>query len=173
MTENTADLTARLAALEARLSLVEDERAIVNLLASYGPLVDSGTAKETSEVWTEDGVYDVADDYVMEGRQAVHDMVLGEGHQGLINNGSAHFNGPPHVVVDGDDARAVCHSLLVLKNADGRFFVARAGSHLFTLVRTEDGWKVKRRTTRLLNGDATARLLLSSGVTGVDLPEGH
>lgn len=167
-----ADLTARLAALETRLQQVEDEREIVNMLASYGPLVDSGASEETAALWDVDGVYDVGSQY-LDGREAVRQMVLSEGHQGLIHKGSAHFNGPTHVTVDGDTATAVCHSLLILKNSEGRFFVARAGSHLFTLVRTAEGWKIKRRTTRLLNGDAMARELLRAGGTGVDLPEGH
>lgn len=175
MTDTTADLLARLEAVESRLRAVEDERAIVNLLASYGPLVDSGAEVETSQVWAEDGVYDV-EGLFMDGREAVKQMVLSQGHQSLIQNGSAHFNGPVAVFLDAsnpDAARAVCHSLLILRNSKDQFFVARAGSHLFTLARTAEGWKIARRTTRLLNGQQIARDLLRAGATGVDLPEGH
>lgn len=174
MTDTTA-LLARLEALETRLARVEDERAIVNLLASYGPLVDSGAEVETSEVWAADGVYDV-EGHFMDGRGAVQQMVLSEGHQGLIHHGSAHFNGPVAVFLDDadrDKARAVCHSLLILRNSQGRPFVARAGAHLFALTRTAEGWKVQRRTSRQLDGAEIGRALLRSGVTGRDLPEGH
>ncbi len=166
------DTTARIAALEARLTQLEDERAITRLLASYGPLVDAGRADEVGAVWSADGVYDV-EGYYMDGREAVHDMVTGKPHQGLIHAGSAHFNGPPHITVTGDTARAVCHSLLVLHKGDDRFFVARAGSHLLALARGPQGWEVTRRTTRLLNGQEIARELLGAGVTGEGLPEGH
>ncbi len=165
------ETTARIEALEARLRQVEDEQAITRLLTSYGPLVDAGAADEVAEIWALDGVYDVEGMY-MDGRRAVHDMVTGKPHQGLIHRGSAHFNGPAHVTVTGDTARAVCHSLLIAHSGE-KFFVARAGSHLFALARTEQGWQVTRRTTRLLNGQEIARHLLRAGVTGVDLPDGH
>jgi len=161
----------RLAALEARLAQLEDEHAIVQLVASYGPLVDSGCADEVAGMWTADGVYDV-DEMFMGDQQAIHDMVTGDLHQGLIGSGATHFLGPAHVTVTGDTARAVCHSILLVHHKD-KYFPVRAGANLFHLVRTADGWKVKHRTTRSLNGRAESRTLLSSGVTGRDLPEGH
>ena len=47
----------RLAALEARLRAAEDHLEILNLLSSYGPLVDSATAREAGELWVEGGGY--------------------------------------------------------------------------------------------------------------------
>ena len=44
MTSNGPDTETRLAALEARLHKLEDEQAIAQLIASYGPLVDAGEA---------------------------------------------------------------------------------------------------------------------------------
>lgn len=161
----------RLAALERRLARLEDEAAIHSLIAAYGPLVDSGSADEVAELWTEDGVYDV-EDLAMDDRAAIHAMVSGDAHQGLIGIGATHFLGPAHVTVEGDTARAVCHSILMV-HRDGRYFPARSGANLFRLVRTDSGWQVKHRTTRSLDGSETARTLLSSGVTGRDLPEGH
>lgn len=161
----------RLAALEARLAQLEDEQAIFRLVASYGPLVDSGTADETAGLWTADGIYDV-DEMFMGDQQAIHDMVTGDMHQGLIGRGAAHFLGPAHVTVTGDTARAICHSILVIHH-DGKYFPVRAGANLFHFVRTSEGWKIQHRTTRALNGSEEARALLSSGVTGRDLPKGH
>ena len=161
----------RLAALEARLARLEDEQAIFQIIASYGPLVDSGCADEVAGMWTVDGVYDV-DEMFMGDQAAIHDMVTGDLHQGLIGNGAAHFLGPAHVTVTGDTARAICHSILLVHH-QGKYFPVRAGANLFHLVRTEDGWKVQHRTTRALDGRAEARTLLSAGVTGRDLPDGH
>lgn len=148
----------RLAALEARLQRVEDELAITRLVASYGPLVDAGAADEVADLWAEDGEYDV-EGWHMRSRADVREMVRSDGHQHLIGGGCAHFLGPAHVRLDGDDAVAVCESLLV-RHRDGAFSVRRAGANHFRLRREPDGWRVAHRTTRALDGSADARALL-------------
>jgi hypothetical protein len=64
----------RLAALEDRLKLLEDERAIARLIASYGPLVDAGDAEAVASLWASDGGYDVGD-WTMSGRDEISAMV--------------------------------------------------------------------------------------------------
>lgn len=159
----------RLAALEARLRLLEDEREIGRLIAAYGPLVDDGAADEVAALWTEDGVYDV-DSRLLSGRDELAGMVRSATHQGFIAGGCAHFLGPAHITVDGDTATAACHSLLVLRE-DGGFVVERATAHHWSLIRTAEGWKVLRRTSRLLNGGEVAHRLLSAGVRGEPAPK--
>jgi uncharacterized protein (TIGR02246 family) len=149
----------RLAALEARLERVEDELAITRLVASYGPLVDAGAADEVADLWAEDGEYDV-EGWHMRSRSDVREMVVSEGHQHLIGGGCAHFLGPAHVRLDGDEAVAVCESLLV-RHRDGVFSVRRVGANRFRLRRGPDGWRVAHRTTRVLDGSAEARALLA------------
>ena len=94
----------RLAALEHRLKLLEDERAIARLIASYGPLVDAGEAEAVASLWALDGSYDVGD-WVMSSRAEVDAMVKSDAHQGLMARGCCHFFGPPVVTVDGDTAQ--------------------------------------------------------------------
>lgn len=149
----------RLAALEARLQRLEDEHAIARLIASYGPLVDAGEADRVANLWTEDGVYDV-EGYFMDGRDQVAAMVRSDAHQGLIGNGCSHFLGPAHVSVDGDRAVAVCESVLLVRHKE-RLLPARIGANLFELVRTPDGWRTTRRTTRGLDGSQETRDLLA------------
>ena len=144
----------RLAALESRLQVLEDERAIADLIASYGPLVDDGAANDVANLWTDDGVYKV-DDYLMNGAAAIADMVRSGDHQKLIAAGCTHFQGPVHVRVDGDSAVAVGYSLLVVFR-DGRHDLARATANHWALTRTDDGWRVTRRTSRRLDGDPAA-----------------
>lgn len=153
------ELNRRLAALEARLSGLEDEREIAAVIASYGPLVDDGAADEVGALWTGDGVYEV-DDYMMDGASAVAEMVRSGPHQTLIAGGCAHFQGPSHVTVDGDTAVAVGYSLLVV-HRDGRFAVARATANHWELHRTSAGWRVHRRTSRLLDGRSEAHALIA------------
>jgi ketosteroid isomerase-like protein len=156
----------RIAALEQRLRRVEDELTIGRLLASYGPLVDAGDADAVAELWTPDGEYDV-EGWHMQSRADVADMVRSPAHQGLIGGGSAHFLGPVCVDVDGDEAVAVCESILVRHNEDGSGYrVWRAGANHFVLRRTSSGWRIVKRTTRALNGSAEARDLLAAGAQG-------
>jgi len=158
-----------LAAFETRLQLLEDEREIRQLITSYGPLVDDGAAEEVASLWTEDGVYDV-DSGLLSGRAELEAMVRSSMHQGFIANGCAHFLGPAHVTVDADTATAVCHSLMVIRK-DDEFVVNRATAHHWSLVRRSEGWRVLRRTSRVLDGSEGARSLLSAGVRGKNVPD--
>jgi uncharacterized protein (TIGR02246 family) len=154
-----------LAELEKRLQHIEDERAIERLIASYGPLVDAGEADATAGLWTADGSYDV-EGWHMHSRDDVAAMVRTDAHQGLIRRGCCHFLGPAVVTVDGDDAVAICESVLLLRRDDG-YVAARAGANHFTLHRADGRWLIVERT-RALDGSAEPRDLLSSGVIGAN-----
>ena len=150
----------RLARLEARLLRLEDELAITRLVASYGPLVDAGEAEAVAGLWADDGAYDV-EGWQMTSRADIRAMVESDGHQGLIGGGCSHFLGPAHVHVDGDEAVAVCESLLV-RHREGGYSVApgrRQPLHVATSSPTAGG--SPHRTTRALDGSAEARDLLS------------
>ena len=149
----------RLMRLEKRLQLLEDQAAIANLIASYGPLVDSGDAEGVASLWAVEGEYDV-EGWHMKSRAEVGAMVLSKPHQSFIDGGSVHFVGPPHISVDGDLAVAVCESLLVL-HRDGAFRIERAGASRLELRRSADGWEIVSRKARTLDGSAEARALLS------------
>lgn len=145
--------------IEERLQRLEDVQAITQLIASYGPLVDAGEADRVADLWTEDGVYDV-EDLHMTSRADVAAMVRSDAHQGLIGTGCSHFLGPAHVSVDGDRAVAVCESVLLVHH-NGRVLPARIGANHFELVRTTDGWRTTRRTTRGLDGSPETHALLA------------
>lgn len=153
-----------LAGLQQRLSLIEDERRIERLIASYGPLVDAGEADAVAALWAFDGSYDV-EGWSMRSRAEVRGMVLSDQHQKLITHGCCHFLGPAVVTVDGDSAVAVCESALIVQQGSG-FAVMRAGVHYFELRRVQSGWEIQFRVTRALDGDPTARQLLVAGVAG-------
>ena len=153
-----------LAELEKRLQHIEDERAVERLIASYGPLVDAGEADATAALWATDGSYDV-EGWHMRSRDDVAAMVASDAHRGLINRGCCHFLGPAVVTIDGDDAVAICESVLLLRRDEG-YVAARAGANHFRLRRIDTRWQIVERTTRALDGSAEPRELLSSGVIG-------
>ncbi|WP_241384835.1 nuclear transport factor 2 family protein [Rhodococcus sp. CH91] len=156
---DTADLVASL--LE-RVQLLEDKAAIHEVLTAYGPAVDAGDADAVGELWAEDAVYDI-DIRVMEGRDAITEMVRTRPHQDYINEGCGHLLDPVHIRVDGDTAVATCHSLLLRRNLDDSdsYRVWRVTANRFELARLDGRWKIKRRTARLLDGSAAARELLA------------
>ncbi|MFJ6095665.1 nuclear transport factor 2 family protein [Williamsia muralis] len=148
----------RLAHLELRLRQVEDRLAITQLLASYGPLVDSGDPDATAALWAEAGQYDVPG-LLMKSREDIRTMVSSSAHRTLIESGSAHFIGPASIAIDGDRAVAVCESILVLRENDA-YRILLSGSHRIQLERLNEDWKITHRITRELNGDSEARELL-------------
>lgn len=149
--------------LERRLRVLEDERDIARLIASYGPLVDSGDPERVAALWAVDGGYDTGD-WTMSTRADVAAMVRSEEHRGLIDRGCCHFFGPPAVTVDGDQAVAVCQSTLLVRREQRGYNVARAGVHLIRLQRAEHGWEIVSRTARQLDGSGQANELIAAGL---------
>lgn len=156
--------------LLARLQRLEDELAIAKLLASYGPSVDAGNADNAAALWSVNGTYDV-EGWLMTGRGGVHQMVDSASHQDLVAAGCCHFLGPAVVTVDGDNAVAVCESLVLLRESEASYRVWRATANHFALERVEGAWQITTRTSRLLNGNPYAHTLLNLGIAGSAVPE--
>jgi hypothetical protein len=151
----------RLEALEARLRVLEDERAIRQLITAYGPLVDSGASAEAAALWEPDGVYDIANTSVAQGHAAIAALFDGAFHQHLIANGAAHTLGPAHIVIDGARAVATCYSVVFAWNKVG-FVPTRVAANRWELVRDMEQWRVQRRFNRLLDGAESSRVLLGA-----------
>lgn len=184
MSVDPATLEARLQQLEQRLRTLEDEHEIARLIATYGPCVDAVDAAGAAALWSLDGVYDV-EGWRMSSRADVDAMVRSDGHRRLVNNGCCHFLGPAVVTVRGDDAVAVCESLVLLRAADGYpereksataeglpgpgYVVWRAAANHFALRRIDGRWQITARTSRVLDGKPDALELLTAGVAGQTL----
>ncbi|MBX8690659.1 nuclear transport factor 2 family protein [Mycobacterium sp. 20091114027_K0903767] len=166
-------MTSDLAARDARLRRLEDERDIARLIASYGPYVDAADAEGTAALWATDGRYEV-EGWTMAGRADVHAMVSSTSHRSLVAAGCSHFLGPAVVTVDGDTAVAVCESLVLVRrethDGSSEYVVWRATANHFELVRADGHWQISRRSSRLLNGDSAAHRLLTAGVAGEPAP---
>jgi len=145
----------RLAALEARCRAAEDHLEILNLISAYGPLADSCSIPAVTGQWIEGGGYNYGlpggGTNRLEAPEPLGDMYRMEGHIALTRTGSAHMAATPKISVKGDAAEAVGYSVVVLREGD-RWYVWRAAINHWTLVRTADGWRVKEKFNRTLDG---------------------
>lgn len=152
----------RIDRLERRVAELEDRLAILDLIASYGPAVDSVDRKAVADIWEVDGSYDFGGD-PLAGRNNVAALVDLETHRQYVSAGSAHVLSNPRIVLDGDRAIAVNYSQVFVKAEHG-WRADRTSANRWELKRTEDGWKVESRTNRLLDGSEPARRLLRSEI---------
>ncbi len=157
-------LSEAVAALEARVRQLEDHLEITQLVAQYGPSVDSGSAEATAELWTDDGSFDAVGAITMRGQEQISGMVQSQGHQDLITHGCGHVLTVPHVVIDGDEARGRSYALNIRWDPEQqRFWVARLSANTWHWVRTDQGWKVKERVNANLDGTPEHRDILAPG----------
>lgn len=143
--------------LEQRLRALEDRAEIAELIARYGPAVDSADAAAVSALWTADGNYRF-DDTELDA-DGIRSLVELPTHRDYLTRGCAHVLSAPRIEVDGDTAVAVTHSVVLLHDHD-HWRAARVSANRWELVRTDDGWRVRHRRNRLLDGREAARELL-------------
>lgn len=153
----------RLAALEDRLRAAEDQLEIIRLLNTYGPAVDSGASKEAAALWIEGGAYDAGGVTRFVAPKDLIDMYDGDGHQDLIHTGATHLTATPRITLRGDTAEAVAYSY-VMKKENDRWFIWRAAANHWSLVRTPEGWRIKERYNRVIDGSKASHETLRRGV---------
>lgn len=144
----------RLEALEQRCRKAEDHLEILNLVNSYGPLVDSGWADEAPRLWADGGGYNYglpAGGNARLEKDELHTMYESDGHMDLVNAGCAHLTATPRISINGDTARALGYSFVIVREGD-RWIVWRGAINEWSLVRTPDGWRIRERFNRTLDG---------------------
>jgi hypothetical protein len=161
------------ATVEERLHAIEDRLEIYNLIASHPPSADTGAAAYAETVYAEDGVFDRGPDLSgATGNKAIAASLKSPGHQAAIAGGIAHFTGLPHIALDGDRAVVTSYLQILTPKKSGEvvevpnhggsrgYHIHRVVTNRWDLVRTPAGWKIKRRTLRLVDGSEPARELL-------------
>jgi hypothetical protein len=146
------------ARLEARVRALEDRLSIYELLASYGPAVDTRDKARVDELWTSRGSY-TFDDITLSGPQ-VAELVDLDSHTAFIEAGCGHVLSMPTIELHGDSAVAVNYSV-VFEHRQDEWVPARVSANRWELARGETGWRVTRRVNSLLNGSERARNLLA------------
>jgi hypothetical protein len=159
--------------LEERIRRIEDRLEIYNLIASHPPSADTGARDYTASVWTEDGVFDRGAEFpAPTGRAAIAGGSSSPEHHRAIEQGIAHFAGLPYVRISGDTAFAISYLQILVPDRVGPVFevpnhgatrgfhVHRVSANRWDFVRTEEGWRIKRRRLRALDGSEAAREIL-------------
>lgn len=150
--------------LEDRITRVEAELAIRNVIARYGMAVDCGDVETALACHIEDAVYVVSNpnagrgdetaDLELRGHQAISDMLTSEMHQSLLPH-CAHTVEPLIVEVTGDDAKVlgysrVYHQQALMRLAINQWMMRKVGSE----------WKIARRESRVMDGESAQDLLI-------------
>lgn len=146
-------------ALERRLAALEDQMAILQLIAAYGPAVDGLDRDGVAALFAEDGSYDFGGE-PLRGRSAVADLIDLPTHRAYVEAGAAHALTLPRIEVECDQAVAINYSQVFVK-VGNQWRADRTSANRWELARTAEGWKVKRRLNRLLDGSPGAREVLS------------
>jgi ketosteroid isomerase-like protein len=161
----TTQFEDRLAALEARVQMLEDQLAVQQLMNRWGPAVDTGDSAAAAAIWTDDGVLQSEISY-LDGPVGVAAMVESDGQQTLIRQGCAHIQAFPLITVEGDRATATGYSRVYLHREDGSHEVWRVSANRWEFSRTSNGWRATRRTNHVIDGGPEARDLLRGGLGG-------
>jgi hypothetical protein len=160
----------RLESLERRVTELEDERAIRELLACYGFCADACLDEGFVELFTATGVMEVslgpdATEYGgatlrWEGQEQLRDFVANPAahHKPGFYGQSLHLQGNNLAMrIEGSSAYATSYCL-VLQNVDGAIRIFGAGPQAWVLARTTAGWRIAERRRRHV-GDPEMRTL--------------
>lgn len=162
--------------LEDRIRDIEDRLEILNLVASHPPGADTGSDDFVATQWVEDGVMDLGGTNSAKGREEIGAIVRRPEHKAAIAGGICHFAGLPIIELNGDTAIVTSYLQILVPQTAGDpiavpnhgsgkgFRPFRVGSNRWDLVRTADGWKIKHRTSRPLDGSEPARQILRSAL---------
>ena len=162
--------------IEDRLRAVEDKLEILNLIASHPPAADTGADYYTKWSFTDDGVIDLGGGKGATGNEKIAAGQQSPGHLAAIAGGLAHFAGLPRIELNGDEAVATSYLQILTPHPTAEphevpnhgvskgYRIHRVGVNRWELVRTRDGWKIKKRSMRSLDGTEPAREILRSAL---------
>jgi hypothetical protein len=164
------------ASLEDRVRAIEDTLAIIGIIASHPPAADTGDAGYYRDAFLPDGIMDVGTK-AARGNEAIGAIVTTPEHQDAIAGGLCHFAGLPRVVVNGDRAVAISYLQVLAPNRTAEpvalanhgisrgYRIHRLGANRWDFVRTAGGWKVAKRSYRMLDGNPEAPDMLREALS--------
>jgi hypothetical protein len=158
--------------LEERLQDVEDRLEILNLIAAHPPGADTAEGEYAASYCTDDVVLQFSEHAPpWSGRAQLVANLQRPAHHGAIEQGIGHFAALPHIEIDGDTAVVTAYLQILAPNTQAEpfelsghgaskgFRVHILSANRWELVRTPDGWRIKRRTGRAMNTPGARDLL--------------
>jgi hypothetical protein len=158
--------------LEERLRDVEDRLEILNLIAGHPPGADTGEGAYMASYCLDDVVLQFSEHApAWSGRAQIVSNLQAPAHQGAIEQGVAHFTALPYIEIDGDTAVVTSYLQILTPNPQAEpfelsghgtsqgFRVHRLSANRWELVRTPEGWRIKRRTGRSMDTPSARQLL--------------
>jgi hypothetical protein len=158
--------------LLVRITAAEDRLEILNLLA--GSAFSSDIASETywAKMFTNDAVFDRGAGFPLDkGRNEILKIVNAPSQKEAIKFGMTHLALLPHITIEGDSAVATGCLLIVMpdsaashvnlpgKGVSPGFSIYQVTVNRWELLRTAEGWKVKRRTVRPITSNESHNIL--------------
>ena len=140
--------TAEAGSIEARLTRLEDREAIVQLLVTYGHLLDEKDLRGYSQLFAEDGVWEGGIGSAT-GPQGIYDMldtVFKRVPPGNYGN-DYHIMSDFQVSTQGDTATSRSNWTWVIEGPAGTPVIQRSGHYEDQLVKVDGVWKFKYRLT--------------------------
>jgi hypothetical protein len=143
---NTAWLYAQQRKLPSMLS-PEDYLEIQQLYSYYARDVDSGTQRDASWMYTDDGVWDVEGQRHV-GREALKKFYVAT-PPGMTRNGVRHFSTNLVLVPTQEGARGSAYMMaLERRSQQEQVRITTWGKYEDRLVKTSKGWRFKERIWR-------------------------
>ena len=160
--------------LLARVTATEDRLEILNLLAGSAFSSDVASASYWAKMFTDDAIFDrgIKQD---KGRDEILKIVNALDQKEAIKAGMTHLAMLPYIKLKGDSAVATGCLLIIMpdsaashvrlpgKGVSSGFSIYQLTVNKWTLVRTEDGWKVTQRMVRPISS-ANSRDILREAI---------
>lgn len=127
------------------LNTLIDRQEIIDLLVRYTTAVDTKNWALLAQCLTPDAVADYGEDFgCYEGYPAI-ETVLKSFHALDV---SQHMLSNFVVEIDGDSAKTICyvHAQHYMAGAEGGEFFTVGGTCEDEVIRTDNGWRIKKRT---------------------------
>lgn len=158
------DMHARVAALEARVRELEDERAIREVLARYGFTADTCRDEAYVDLYTDDGAIDlvIADQQMypgvvrFEGKDELRRFIADPGahHRPGFYGRSMHLMGNNVAMrVEGDRAVANSYSMTMQADPEQVVDILSVANNQWQLERVDGRWLIKERRRREIGSE--------------------
>lgn len=129
--------------IEARLRRLEDLQEINQLFIDYGEHLDAGDFASYAQLFAEDGEVLLGPMGRAKGRDEIEALMTAALADQVGT--TFHIVSSPRISLDGDTATSTVMWSVVTAAADGRGRISMVGHHVDDLVRTDDGWRFRRR----------------------------